>query len=421
MSSDKAGGISRRTALKYSATGVAAGTIGAGGGYAFATSKLDAPLQPVATDLLPRIERGERFRLRDLGIIIGSLPTGPNNAITDVPGVKVGYKTIIRDDPGIARTGVTVIIPREEPIQKNWCYAGFYRHNGCGEVTGTQWIEEAGVLSSPIAITNTSQVGIVHQTLCKIGYERYGDLDFLLPVVAETYDGGFNDLSGFWITEKDVREAYDDAHGGPIAEGNVGGGTGMHFFDFKGGSGTSSRIVDFKGQKYTVGVFVQSNYGTDQRQYYRVNGAPVGKEISYDEVPKAGPAAKHSCIAVIATDAPFLPGQCKRLATRAGIGIADTGSVADNGSGDMYLAFSTANDVAPESDDNVMRTAESIPDWEITPFFHAVSEAFQEAAHNSATMAQTLQGADRTLYAIPLDRLVEIVKKHGLYGPGFHG
>jgi D-aminopeptidase len=194
----------------------------------------------------------------------------------------------------------------------------------------------------------------------------------------------------------------------------------MHYFDFKGGSGTSSRIVSYEGTDYTVGVFVQTNYGSRQRDYYRVNGAPVGLEIPYSVVPRSGPPVTRSCIAVIATDAPFLPQQCKRLATRAGIGLANTGSVADNGSGDMYIAFSTANNVRQDNVPTYYQN-KSIPDDSITPFFHAVSEAFQEAAHNSACKAETLAGFASTSYAIPLDRLIEAVRKHRLYGPGFFG
>ena len=415
------GGVSRRNVLHSAAAAAAvAGATMAAGGTANAAEPAAKP-SPLSPELLDRIRKGERFRLRELGIIIGTLPTGRYNAITDVPGVQVGYTTLNFDRPGIARTGVTIIKPRTEPMQKNWCHAGWFSHNGNGEMTGTHWIDETGMLTSVIGITTTSQVGLVRDALIKIGLETLPDLEFLLPVVAETYDGSMNDLSGSWIKDAHVRHAYHSAKGGPVKEGNVGGGTGMHYFDFKGGSGTSSRIVSYGGKDYTVGVFVQTNYGSRQREYYRVNGAPVGKEITYDEVPRSGPpAGHHSCIAVIATDAPLLPLQCKRLAMRAGIGLGATGGIADNNSGDMYLAFSTANDVRQDVDVDYY-AARSVPDAAITPFMHAVSEAFQEAAHNSATMARTLAGFETTLYQLPLDRLVEIVQEHGLYGPGFSG
>jgi len=414
--------LTRRRVLHYSAATAATAALAGGASLAEAgVANAAVTGKGLSPTMLQRIRRGERFRLRDLGIIIGTLPTGRLNAITDVPGVKVGYSTLNFDEPGIARTGVTVIKPRSEPMQKNWCHAGWFSHNGNGEMTGTHWIDETGMLTSVIAITTTSQVGLVRDALIKIGLETLPDLEFLLPVVAETYDGGMNDLSGSWIKDSHVRHAYHSAAGGPVKEGNVGGGTGMHYFDFKGGSGTSSRVVSYQGTDYTVGVFVQTNYGSRQREYYRVNGAPVGKEITYDEVPRSGPpAGHHSCIAVIATDAPFLPTQCKRLAMRAGIGLGATGGIADNNSGDMYIAFSTANDVRQDVPVDYY-AAKSIPDAAITPFMHAVSEAFQEAAHNSATMARTLAGFSTTLYQLPLDRLVEIVQEHGLYGPGFSG
>jgi D-aminopeptidase len=412
------GGLSRRNVLSYSAAAaaVAGGSVAGAGAAQAAVTRT-----PLTAQMLERIKKGERFRLRELGIIIGTLPTGRYNAITDVPGVQVGYTTLNFDHPGIARTGVTIIKPRSGPMQNNWCHAGWFSHNGNGEMTGTHWIDETGMLTSVIGITTTSQVGVVRDALIKIGLETLPDLEFLLPVVAETYDGSMNDLSRSWINDRHVRHAYASAAGGPVQEGNVGGGTGMHYFDFKGGSGTSSRIVSYAGTDYTVGVFVQTNYGSRQREYYRVNGAPVGKEITYDEVPRSGPpVGHHSCIAIVATDAPFLPAQCKRLAMRAGIGLGATGGIADNNSGDMYLAFSTANDVRQDVVPDYY-TARSIPDAEITPFMHAVSEAFQEAAHNSATKARTLAGFQTTLYQLPLDRLVEIVQEHQLYGPGFSG
>ncbi len=274
--------ISRRRLLQ--ASGVAAGTGAVGAGIGVAATHRAAPES--SAEALERVRAGERVRLRDLGIQIGVLPTGRWNAITDVPGVKVGYKTIVRDQPKIVRTGVTIIVPREEPMQTNWCHAGWFSHNGNGEMTGTHWLDETGLLSSVIGITSTLQVGVVRDTLVKMGIETNPDLEFMLPVVAETYDGELSDPSAFPITEQDVRDAVNSAASGPVAEGNVGGGTGMRYFDFKGGSGTSSRVVEYKGASYTVGAFVQANYG--ERRYLRVNGAPVGKEIP--DAPEAEPA-----------------------------------------------------------------------------------------------------------------------------------
>src|SRR4051794_12559686 len=226
--------VPRRKVLQYSAAAAAlagAGLVGAAPAQAAVSTTQPA----ISPDLLRRIKKGERFRLRDLGIIIGGLPTGPLNAITDVPGVQVGYSTIIHDKPGIARTGVTIIKPRSEPMQNNWCHAGWFSHNGNGEMTGTHWLDETGLLTSVIGLTTTSQVGLVRDAIIKIGLETLPDLEFLLPVVAETYDGSMNDLSKSWIKDQHVRHAYNSAKGGPVQEGNVGGGTGMHYFDFKGG------------------------------------------------------------------------------------------------------------------------------------------------------------------------------------------
>lgn len=395
-------GLSRRDLLKTSAVGAA--------GVAGASSLLAAPAAADEThDPGRRHGSGKRQRLRDLGVVIGTLPTGRHNALTDVLGVQVGYKTLIFDKPGIARTGVTIIVPRRDPMWENYCYAGFYSHNGNGAMTGTHWIEEVGWLTSMIGITNTHQVGIVRDTLIKLESEHNPDLEWRLPVVAETWDGPLNDMDRFWVTEQDVRDAVHDAGGGLPDEGNVGGGTGMSYFGFKGGSGTSSRVVKYAGHHYTVGVFVQSNYG--RREYLRVNGASVGLEIPTSKVPADGPPVSTdgggSCIIIVATDAPMLPGQCKRLATRAGIGLADTGGYAGNGSGDLYLAFSTGNDI--RRDDRHFYTARSVSNDHIDDFFVAVDEATQEALHNSATMARTMRGYQTTRHAIPLDDLVRSV------------
>lgn len=404
-----AAGITRRRALAGSAAVAAAGLGTAMGGSTAAASPSGGP----SREVMERIKNGGRARLRELGITIGDLPTGRFNAITDVPGVKVGSKTLIFDDPGIARTGVTLVIPRPR-IWENHCYAAIYSHNGNGEFTGSHWLEETGWLTSAIGITNTDQVGIVRDSLVKIEAEQNPDLSWRLPVVGETYDGRFNDIHKFWVREKHVREAWSAAKGGAVAEGNVGGGTGMSFFGHKGGTGTSSRVVRVGGRKYTVGVLVQSNFG--RKDDLRVNGAPVGKELPEPGKDTPKPAPTKSCIIVVGTDAPMLADQCKRLATRAGIGLARVGGIASNGDGDIYLAFSTGNDI-PVKREPVRFTQQAISNDEITPFFDGVIEATQEALLNSATMAKTLAGLDgRVKYALPLDRMVEAMKKYNLYG-----
>ncbi|MFD9891440.1 P1 family peptidase [Amycolatopsis sp. NPDC059027] len=395
--------VDRRTMLKASAAAAVAipsGTAEAG---------------EIPPEVREGIRRGRRYRLRELGVVIGELPTGRYNAITDVPGVAVGYRTVIFDRPGpppnIARTGVTVIVPRDEPVWRNHCYAGIHAHNGNGELTGAHWIAESGWLTSNIGITNTHQVGIVRDTLVKLEAERNKALTWRLPVVAETWDGPLNQMDGFWITEDHVRAAVADAKGGLPAEGNVGGGTGMSFFGYKGGSGTSSRRVDHHGNAYTVGVFAQTNFGRPRDLL--VKGAPVGAELPPPPSP-APEKSQGSCIVVIATDAPLLPGQCRRLAERAGIGLGLVGGVASNGDGDIYLAFSTGNDIRP-GEPAPLREAKAIDNDEIDPFFHAVVEATQEALLNSATKAERMTGNLGTREALPLPELVGILQRHRLY------
>ncbi|WP_169747841.1 P1 family peptidase [Pseudonocardia acaciae] len=399
--------MSRRHVLKASAaTAVAAGT----GAAIPACSAAPAGLPP---NVAQGIAEGKRYRLRELGITIGEMPPGALNAITDVPGVKVGYKTLIFDRPGpapnIARTGVTIIVPRDEPMWANHCYAGIYSHNGNGEMTGSHWITESGWLSSMIGITNTHQVGIVRDTLVKIEAEQNKDLKWRLPVVAETWDGPMNQMNGFWITEEHVREAVADAKGGLPAEGNVGGGTGMAFFGHKGGSGTSSRVVTYKGTNYVVGVFAQPNFG--RLRNLRVNGAPVGAELP--QPPPLTPTNKSqgSCILIVATNAPMLPDQCRRLAVHAGLGVGVLGGTASNGDGDIYLAFSTGNDIRP-NDSTALYNANAVNNDEIDPFFQAVIEATQEALLNAATKAERMTGNWGTREALPLDKLMQSLQKH---------
>jgi D-aminopeptidase len=354
-----------------------------------------------------------RARLRDLGITVGDLPPGPCNAITDVPGVLVGHTTVIADEPYVARTGVTVIIPREDEIRDDPAFAGYHSFNGNGEMTGLLWLEDSGMLGSPIGLTNTNQVGVVRDALIWHDVENFESRGFKLPVVAETYDGWLNDIDAFHLTEDHVYQAIATATGETVAEGNVGGGTGMICHDFKGGTGTSSRIVDSKSGQYIVGVLVQANHG--DRHMLRVDGVPVGREISpehiplpWDEPPQGG-----SIIVIIATDAPLLPMQCKRLSQRATIGLARVGGIGHNGSGDIFLTFATGNHIYAETDGRC--TLEMIPNEHLNPFFEAVAEAVEESILNALTMAETMTGyKGRTAYALPLDELQRVMRKYRL-------
>ena len=286
---------------------------------------------------------------------IGRLPPGKHNAITDVPGVLVGHTTLIFDAPRVARTGVTVILPREGAIWKDHAFAATHALNGSGEMTGVHWIAESGMLTTPIAITNTAQVGTVHETLNSYAYE-FGWTDVWdLPVVAETWDGWLNDMAAFHITKDHVYQAIESARSGPVQEGNIGGGTGMICHEFKGGIGTASRMVACPSGTYTVGVLVQANYGS--REDLRVDGVPVGREITIERVPSARAESPggSSIIVIIATDAPLVHSQCKRLAQRATIGLARVGGVGYNGSGDIFLAFATGNQLASKTTNSLTR------------------------------------------------------------------
>ena len=285
-----------------------------------------------------------RARLRDLGISVGLMTPGKHNAITDVPGVLVGHCTLIWDEPRVARTGVTVIVPREDSIAQDNAFAGYHAFNGNGEMTGVSWIEGAGLLSSPIGITNTHQVGVMRDALVADA-SRKGGAGWHLPVVAETYDGWLNDIDAFHLEGEHTHRALRSAEGGPVPEGNVGGGTGMVCHEFKGGIGTSSRLAGTPSGEYIVGALVQANYGL--RHLLRVDGVPVGRQIdaAHTPLPWPSPYSAGSIIVVIATDAPLLPVQCKRLARRATVGLARVGGVGHNGSGDIFLAFSTGNHV----------------------------------------------------------------------------
>jgi D-aminopeptidase len=357
-----------------------------------------------------------RPRARDLGISIGSLPTGELNAITDVPGVRVGHETIIEGDS--VRTGVTVLFPHEGYPWREPVFAGAHRLNGNGELTGLEWVRESGMLTSPVGLTNTHSVGVVHDALIAAEIEERdaGDEFWSLPVVGETWDGSLNDINGMHVRPEHVRAAIAAAQGGPVAEGSVGGGTGMICHEFKGGIGTSSRVVEEVGG-HVVGVLVQANYG--RRDRLRVNGFPVGEEVPASAVPVPGvPGATPggSIIVVVATTAPLLPGHCDRLAQRAGLGIARVGGAGENSSGDLFFCFSTGNrglpaaDVAAESPLTV--PLEMLPNGHITPLFYAVVEATEEAILNALCAAETMGGHGGTVvHELPTDRLVEAMAR----------
>jgi D-aminopeptidase len=348
-----------------------------------------------------------RARLRDLGIVIGELPPGPLNAITDVPGVLVGQTTLIADGERTARTGVTVIVPRNGNIWREPVAAGVHSFNGYGEMTGTHWIQEAGLLETPIALTNTGSIGAAHEAVLAYGGAR-GAAPGSMPVVAETYDGWLNDIAAFHVRRKHVFAALAAAKGGPVAEGNVGGGTGMICHEFKGGIGTASRVVPAPGGPYTVGALVQANYG--RRALLRVAGVPVGQALGAAEVPLPWPPRPDagSIIAVIATDAPLLGDQCARLARRATVGLARVGGTGYNGSGDLFLAFATGNAFPPQT--TAPYTVRMLPAATLDPFFDAVAEAVEESILNALTAAEDMTGYQgHQAHALPLDRLLEVM------------
>ena len=351
----------------------------------------------------------KRSRLRDLGITIGTLPPGENNAITDVPGVWVGHKTLIYDEPRIARTGVTVIVPREGKIWHDNACAGFHSFNGCGEMTGMHWLRESGLLCYPIVLIDTHHVGTAHEALIAYGVESGMAPESGLPVVGETWDGWLNDMDAFHISREDVFEALAAAAPGPVAEGNVGGGTGMICHDFKGGIGTASRLVEIAGETYTLGALVQANHGS--REDFRVDGMPIGRLMDYRRVPLAWgnqPQPGGSILIIIATDAPLLSGQCARLARRAAVGFARVGGIGHNGSGDLFLAFATGNSMPADRQEPF--AIRYLPNHTMNPLFNAVGEAVEEAILNALTAAQTMSGINgNTAYALPLDDLVQIM------------
>jgi D-aminopeptidase len=351
-----------------------------------------------------------RARLRDLGLRTGHLPPGPLNAITDVAGVRVGHATVVHDAPSVARTGVTAIWPAGGDIWTNAVTAGVHSFNGNGEMTGALWIEEQGLLSTPVCITNTHSVGVVRDAVVAYAVQEGVPQPWLLPVVAETHDGWLSEADRFPVGAAHAFAALAGAAGGPVPEGCVGGGTGMICHEFKGGIGTASRVVTAAGAAWTVGALVQANYGA--RELLRVDGVPVGREIGRDVVPshREMPTRGGSIIAVLATDAPLLPIQCQRLARRATVGLAWVGGIGANGSGDIFLAFSTGNRVELAASLSSIRMV--APD-EMTPLFQAAAEATEEAILNALTAAETMVGrSGRTVHALPLDRLQDVMRRY---------
>ncbi|MDR3703124.1 MAG: P1 family peptidase [Candidatus Sulfopaludibacter sp.] len=349
-----------------------------------------------------------RPRARDLGVSLEGTP-GPLNAITDVPGVEVGHRTLI-SGAGV-RTGVTAVWPRGKGVSDP-VFGGFFSQNGNGDMTGTHWLEESGFLDGPVLITNTHSVGVVRDAYLawlvnhrrKPGTNVFDGGFYTYPIVAETYDGYLNDINGFHVKPEDAWAALEAARSGPVAEGNVGGGTGMVCYGFKGGIGTSSR----QAGAYTVGVLVQCNCGS--RRQLRIGGAMVGQQIA---VASLGPKYREdtgSIVIVVATDAPLLPHQTKRLARRATMGLARTGSTSGNGSGDIFIAFSTAN--AHAAGATRPANVAMMPNDGLNPLFEAAVQATEEAIINAMVGAETMTGIDgHTVTALPHDRLRELVRR----------
>ena len=402
-------------------------------------TRLSSPLALlVAATLLgtaaaPVSLEAQKLRARGLGIPLEGTP-GPLNAITDVRGVEVGLVTLISGQgrlevgKGPVRTGVTAILPRgregRQPV-----YAGWFTLNGNGEMTGTTWVEESGFLGGPVMITNTHSVGIVHDAVIEWVVRAGREFDWSLPVVAETWDGGLNDINGFQVKREHALAALDSARSGPVPEGNVGGGTGMVCHQWKGGTGTASRRIAVLDAQYTVGVLVQCNYGGRPR--FAVAGVPVGQEIPdllpcYARLPDGTWAGERRCengqgldrgdvgsiIVVIATDAPLLPHQLKRVAKRAALGVGRMGGIGGDSSGDIFIAFSIANPGADTADQVV--SVRAIPNARINPVFEATIDATAEAILNAMLAAETMTGANGfTVRALPHDRLLAALRKYG--------
>jgi L-aminopeptidase/D-esterase-like protein len=352
-------------------------------------------------------------RARNLGVPFDGKP-GRHNAITDVPGVEVGHTTLISGSgklkvgEGPVRTGVTAVLPRgkdsTDPVFASW-----FTLNGNGEMTGTTWVEDSGFLDGPVMLTNTHSVGVVRDAVIAwrvkrgVGFDGYW---WSLPLVAETWDGDLNDINGFHVKAEDAWHALDTAHGGAVEEGSVGGATGMICNEFKGGIGTSSRVLDAKDGSYTVGVLAQCNYGW--RSQLLIAGVPVGKEIPEGASRKSDVG---SIIVVVATDAPLIPTQLKRMARRVSLGLGRLGSFSGDGSGDIFVAFSTANPGAAES--KGVHEVKVLPNAELDPLFLATVQATEEAVVNAMVAAETMKGInDHEVVGLPHDRLREVLKKY---------
>jgi len=350
-------------------------------------------------------------RARDLGIPFDFGSPGRFNAITDVAGVEVGHVTLIEGDA--VRTGVTAVLPRGKgDAAASQCFGGWFSLNGNGEMTGTAWLEESGLLEGPVMITNTNSVGVVRDAVISYAARRWGPKGYQelwsLPVVAETWDGHLNDVYGMHVKPEHAFRAIDGAASGPVAEGNVGGGTGMICYEFKGGIGTASRVLDAKAGGYTVGVLVQANFGL--RHQLRIAGLPMGRELREGLVYSKETG---SIIIVVATDAPLLPHQMKRMARRAALGLARTGSVAGNGSGDLFVAFSTAN--AKAADKEGTTALQMLPNDRMGPLFEATVGATEEAIVNALVAGRTMRGRDgHEVLGLPLEKVREILRRHGL-------
>lgn len=353
-------------------------------------------------------------RARDLGVPFDGNP-GPLNAITDVKGVEVGNTTLISGEGrlkvgvGPVRTGVTAVLPRGKD-SRDAVFGGFFSLNGNGEMTGIHWVEDSGFIDGPVMITNTHSVGVVRDAVIQWKVKR-GEPDaenywWSLPVVAETWDGYLNDINGFHVKAEDAIHALDSAASGPVTEGNVGGGTGMICNEFKGGIGTSSRVLSAKAGGYTIGVLVQCNYG--EREQLRIAGIPVGREIPG---PKIWDDDTGSIIVVVATDAPLIPTQLKRVARRVALGLGRDGSYSGDGSGDLFIAFSTANPGAIQQ--KGVRQLTMLPNGELDPIFLATVQATEEAVINAMVAARDMKGVnDHFVPALPHDKLREVLKKY---------
>jgi D-aminopeptidase len=369
-------------------------------------------------------------RARDLGIVVGRGVPGPLNALTDVPGVRVGHCTLVEGSGplqvgvGPVRTGVTVIVPTPDPLWERAVYAGAHRLNGNGEMTGLEWVRESGLLTTPIGLTNSHSVGVVRDALVRAEIaSRPQGLYWSLPVVGETWDGLLNDINGLHVRPEHVDQALAAAAGGPVAEGAVGSGTGMVCHGFKGGIGTASRVV---ADGYTLGVLVQANHG--RRERLTVNGAPVGRAVDGSAVPLPAapeeqpvPEGGGSILVILATDAPLLPHQCDRVAQRAALGIARTGGTGEHFSGDLVLAFATGNRPEPARYGRPQPMTQNLTvlsDGHLDPLFDAAVEATEEAILNCLLAAVTTTGRDGvTAHALPPDLLLAVLDRRGAREP----